>query len=102
MQSISISFQFLKRRFTSLEDMNEADELMGNRSRVKTQTNGGFTYSKTLGQQLEDAETEDALKEFSFLASEGSEEGSEGSDGSDWRVDKEQLNKLTEQYKKDR
>ncbi len=48
----------------------------------------------------DDPETEDALKEFSFLSNES--EGDSTDDGTDWNVDKEQLDKLTEQYKKDR
>lgn len=86
------------------EDMNEADDLTTEpQSKVTTQNNN-YNYSKTINQQLDDAETEDALKEFSFLSNEASEDSSSdaGSDGSDWNVDKDQLNKLTEQYKKDR
>lgn len=69
-----------------------------------TTQNNNYNYSKTINQQLDDAETEDALKEFSFLSNETSEDSSSdaGSDGSDWNIDKDQLNKLTEQYKKDR
>lgn len=50
----------------------------------------------------DDPETEDALKEFSFLSNENTDESEDNSDGSDWNVDKDQLNKLTEQYKKER
>lgn len=69
-----------------------------------TTQNNNYNYSTTINQQLDDAETEDALKEFSFLSNEASEDSSSdaGSDGSDWNVDKDQLNKLTEQYKRDR
>ena len=71
--------------------------------KVKTQNNS-YNYSKTINQQLNDPDTEDALKEFSFLANEQSttDDSEDNSDGSDWNVDKAQLIKLTEQYKKDR
>ena len=47
-----------------------------------------------------DADTEDALKEFSFLSNDSSY--ADDSAAVDWNVDKAQLMKLTEQYKKDR
>ena len=59
-------------------------------------------------QQTNDSETEDALKEFSFLSNElssGHDDGddmSSSSSSSDWNVDKAKIIKLTEQYKKDR
>ncbi len=68
--------------------------------KVTTQNNS-YNYTKTINQQMtEDPETEDALKEFSFLSTES--EGESTDDGTDWNVDKDQLDKLTEQYKKDR
>ena len=72
------------------EDEEMAEEEFSGRSKIE---NG----NKANEQQLSDAETEDALKEFSFLSNESS-----SNDESDWSVDKAQLLKMTEQYKKDR
>lgn len=89
------------------EEMNEVDDattLTEPQSKVITQNNS-YNYTKTLNLQMNDPETEDALKEFSFLTNETSEELAEdngSSDGSDWNVDQAQLHELKEQYKKDR
>ncbi len=47
---------------------------------------------------MNDADTEDALKEFSFLTNESSS----SDDQTDWNVDKIELANKMEQYKKDR
>lgn len=81
------------------EDMIETDDSgVDHQSKVTTQNNN-HNYSKTINQPPSDLETEDALKEFSFLSNEPTDDLE---NGSDWNVDKAQLNKLTEQYKKDR
>lgn len=80
------------------DDEEMSDDTNEPQSKVTTQNNN-YNYSKTINQQLNDPETEDALKEFSFLSNEPSEDSE---DGSDWNVDQAQLDKLTEQYKKDR
>jgi hypothetical protein len=54
-----------------------------------------------------DADTEDALNEFAFLTNEKSSSSSSSAStadepADDWKVDKTQLNELTEQYKKER
>ena len=66
---------------------------------------GDRTKLTTQHQQMSDSETEDALKEFSFLSNElssGHEDGYDNSSSSDWNVDKAKIIKLTEQDKKDR
>jgi len=75
------------------EEMN--DDEMSDINETK-QTNGskaGYTNSEPMS----DADTEDALKEFSFLTNEPSSD-----DQSDWNVDKIELANKMEQYKKDR
>ena len=83
-----------------------ADELSSQQqstTTTMTNSNGG----------TEDMETEDALKEFAFLSNESNGAGGAGGGGGggnntnnnssdDWNVDKSQLSKLTEQYKRDR
>ena len=61
---------------------------------AKQQLNGTSGSSA----QQNDSDTEDALKEFSFLANETSS----SDDPSDWNVDKLELANKMEQYKKDR
>jgi striatin 1/3/4 len=98
-------------------DINEDDEIDQsndqlnvttiNRAFHKQHQNGGDSSSSSSSSSYDDSETEDALKEFSFLTNENSTTISGGGSGEelvndDWNVNKEQLNKLTEQYKKDR
>lgn len=91
----------MKPQINGQDDEDVSDETSESQSKAITQNNN-YNYSKTINQQLDDSETEDALKEFSFLSNEPSEDSEDGSDGTDWNVDQAQLNKLTEQYKKDR
>lgn len=55
---------------------------------------------KSNNDQVTDLDTEDALKEFSFLSNESTDDGSSSTMWAN--VDKAQINKMTEQYKKDR
>jgi hypothetical protein len=76
------------------EEMN--DDEMSDINESSKQTNGtkvGYTSSEPMS----DADTEDALKEFSFLTNEPSSD-----DQTDWNVDKIELANKMEQYKKDR
>ncbi len=54
-------------------------------------------------QEQQDLDTEDALKEFAFLSNESSSDelSASSNETDDWNVNKAQLNKLTEQYKRD-
>jgi striatin 1/3/4 len=56
--------------------------------------------SKSDNDHVTDLDTEDALKEFSFLSNESADDGTTSTMWAN--VDKAQINKMTEQYKKDR
>jgi striatin 1/3/4 len=56
--------------------------------------------SKSNNDQVSDLDTEDALKEFSFLSNESTDDGTTSTMWAN--VDKVQINRMTEQYKKDR
>ena len=78
------------------EEMNE--EEMADASESKSNGPAAST-ANSAHIPMSDADTEDALKEFSFLSNEPS---SLGDDPSDWHVDKHELANKVEQYKKDR
>ena len=72
-------------------------------NRVLKLQNGSSATQQQMG--YEDLETEDALKEFSFLSNENSTTTTTSAAeimNDDWNMNKETLNKLTEQYKKER
>jgi hypothetical protein len=77
------------------QNENEINTTVINRLKKHT---GGSSSPPNPSEAETDLDTEDALKEFSFLNSEMS--GSVAND--DWKMDKNALIKLTEDYKKDR
>ena len=81
--------------------MNDDDSLNRKSGQNKLR-NGDTLKSTTNSTQLNDLETEDALKEFAFLSNESSTSSGSESDASDWSVNKAQLIKLTEEYKKEK
>lgn len=79
------------------EEMNDEEQSTSRQKMIRNQQNGDTFNAPKTNQQQQDLE-EDAMKEFSFLTNESASTD----DSSDWSVNKAQLIKLTEEYKKEK
>ncbi|XP_013929036.1 PREDICTED: striatin isoform X2 [Thamnophis sirtalis] len=112
--SLLETFKFLENAAAEFSDEEEDDDIDGReRTIIDTST---IVRKKILPDNNEDRDTEEALKEFDFLATsdEGDGESRSSGDGTDWEkedqclmpeawnVDQGVITKLKEQYKKER
>uniref|UniRef100_A0A670ILE8 Striatin n=1 Tax=Podarcis muralis TaxID=64176 RepID=A0A670ILE8_PODMU len=110
--SLLETFKFLENAAAEFSDEDEDDDIDGReRTIMDTST---IVRKRVLSDSSEDRDTEEALKEFDFLATsdEGDGESRSSGDGTDWgkeclmpeawNVDQGVITKLKEQYKKER
>uniref|UniRef100_A0A670INP0 Striatin n=1 Tax=Podarcis muralis TaxID=64176 RepID=A0A670INP0_PODMU len=112
--SLLETFKFLENAAAEFSDEDEDDDIDGReRTIMDTST---IVRKRVLSDSSEDRDTEEALKEFDFLATsdEGDGESRSSGDGTDWEkedqclmpeawnVDQGVITKLKEQYKKER
>uniref|UniRef100_A0A8D2JA02 Striatin n=1 Tax=Varanus komodoensis TaxID=61221 RepID=A0A8D2JA02_VARKO len=112
--SLLESFKFLENAAAEFSDEDEDDDIDGReRTIMDTST---IVRKRVVSDNTEDRDTEEALKEFDFLATsdEGDGESRSSGDGTDWEkedqclmpeawnVDQGVITKLKEQYKKER
>ncbi|XP_053159169.1 striatin isoform X2 [Hemicordylus capensis] len=112
--SLLETFKFLENAAAEFSDEDEDDDIDG-RERTVMDTST-IVRKRVLSDSSEDRDTEEALKEFDFLATsdEGDGESRSSGDGTDWEkedqclmpeawnVDQGVITKLKEQYKKER
>ncbi|KAM6461786.1 striatin isoform 2-T2 [Liasis olivaceus] len=112
--SLLETFKFLENAAAEFSDEDEDDDIDG-RERTVMDTST-IVRKRVLPENNEDRDTEEALKEFDFLATsdEGDGESRSSGDGTDWEkedqclmpeawnVDQGVITKLKEQYKKER
>ncbi|XP_015262626.1 PREDICTED: striatin isoform X2 [Gekko japonicus] len=112
--SLLETFKFLENAAAEFSDEDDDDDIDGReRTIMDTST---MVRKRVLSDSSEDKDTEEALKEFDFLATsdEGEGESRSSGDGTDWEkedqclmpeawnVDQGVITKLKEQYKKER
>ncbi|XP_034964177.1 striatin isoform X1 [Zootoca vivipara] len=112
--SLLETFKFLENAAAEFSDEDEDDDIDGReRTIMDTST---IVRKRVISDSSEDRDTEEALKEFDFLATsdEGDGESRSSGDGTDWEkedqclmpeawnVDQGVITKLKEQYKKER
>ncbi|XP_060100183.1 striatin isoform X2 [Heteronotia binoei] len=112
--SLLETFKFLENAAAEFSDEDDDDDIDGReRTIMDTST---IVRKRVLSDSSEDRDTEEALKEFDFLATsdEGDGESRSSGDGTDWEkedqclmpeawnVDQGVITKLKEQYKKER